>query len=108
MERPLLVRLHARGWVDLVSAEHEQLAAPRVIGSARLVLHREGGPCHRLGHRNFYELHADVTLRDPMLDDRKVGDLIATFVSHRQPAAEEVAESAETEVGTVGESRRRT
>ena len=32
---------------------------------------------HRLGHRNFYELHADVPLRDPMLDDRKVGDLIA-------------------------------
>jgi MarR family len=50
---------------------------------------------HRLGHRNFYELHAEVPLRDPMLDDRKVGDLIAPFVGRGPPPAEELAESAE-------------
>ena len=53
---------------------------------------------HRLGHRNFYELHPEVPLRDPLLDDRKVGDLIATFVSPGRPAAEEFAEPAEAEV----------
>jgi MarR family len=63
---------------------------------------------HRLSHRNFYELHAEVPLRDPMLDDRKVGDLIATFVRRGQPAAEELAGPAETEVPTLGEPRRRT
>jgi MarR family len=49
---------------------------------------------HRLGHRNFYELHPEVPLRDPMLDDRKVGDLIATFVGRGQPPAERLAELA--------------
>ena len=53
---------------------------------------------HRLGLRNFYELHPEVPLRDPLLGGRKVGDLIATFVSPGQPAAEEFAEPTEAEV----------
>jgi len=61
---------------------------------------------HRLGHRNFYELHAEVPLRDPMLDDRKVGDLIAAFVGRGRPSTEELAEPAETEAPAVGGSPR--
>jgi hypothetical protein len=44
---------------------------------------------HRLGHRNFYELHAEVPLRDPLLSDRTVGDLLATFVRRAPSTAEE-------------------
>jgi len=50
---------------------------------------------HRLGHRNFYELHAGASLRDPMLSDWNVGDLLATFVRHGHSTARELAESAE-------------
>jgi DNA-binding Lrp family transcriptional regulator len=49
---------------------------------------------HRLGHRNFYELHPEVPLRDPMLGDRKVGDLLATFARTDGRRAEDLAESA--------------
>jgi hypothetical protein len=49
---------------------------------------------HRLGHRNFYELHADVPLRDPLLSDWTVGELLATFIRPGHPRAEELAELA--------------
>jgi DNA-binding IclR family transcriptional regulator len=55
---------------------------------------------HRLGHRNFYELHAAVPLRDPMLDDRTAGDLIAPFVGRGSRPAEELVESADRSVQT--------
>ena len=60
---------------------------------------------HRLGHRNFYELHPEVALRDPMLGDRQVGDLIAPFVGRRGPSAEGLAKPAEAEFPAVGEVR---
>jgi hypothetical protein len=50
---------------------------------------------HRLGHRNFYELHPEVPLRDPMLDDRKVGDLIAAFVGAPEHRWKRLCEDAE-------------
>jgi DNA-binding transcriptional ArsR family regulator len=50
---------------------------------------------HRLGHRNFYEVHADVPLRDPLLRDWTVGDLLARFIRPGHPTAEELAELAE-------------
>ena len=34
---------------------------------------------HRLGHRNFYELHPGMPMRHPLMGDRTVGDLLATF-----------------------------
>jgi hypothetical protein len=42
---------------------------------------------HRLGQRNFYELHPSMPMRHPLLGDRTVGDLLATFadVDSRQP-----------------------
>jgi len=52
---------------------------------------------HRLGHRNFYELHAEIPLRDPMLSDWNVGDLLATFVRQGHSTAEELAQPAERE-----------
>jgi DNA-binding Lrp family transcriptional regulator len=64
----------------------------------RVVAELEAAGCltrHRLGHRNFYELHAEASLRDPMLSDWSVGDLLATFVKHEHSTPEELAESAE-------------
>jgi len=50
---------------------------------------------HRLGHRNYYELHPERPLRDPLLSDWTVGDLLATFIRPGHPRAEELAEHAE-------------
>jgi len=48
---------------------------------------------HRLGVRNFYELHAEVLLQDPMLSDWKVGELLAPFVRHGHLTAGGLADS---------------
>ena len=34
---------------------------------------------HRMGHRNFYEVHPETEMRHPMLADRRVGELLALF-----------------------------
>jgi MarR family len=52
----------------------------------RIVAELEEAGCltrHRLGHRNFYELHPDVPLPDPMLSDWTVGDLLVAFAQRR-------------------------
>jgi len=49
---------------------------------------------HRLGNRNFYELHAELPLRDPLLSDWSVGDLLATFIGPGHARAGELASPA--------------
>jgi len=52
---------------------------------------------HRLGNRSYYELHPDRPLRDPLLSEWNVGDLLATFIRPGHPRAEEMPEPAESD-----------
>ena len=40
---------------------------------------------HRLGQRNFYELHPSTPLSDPLLPGWTVGDLLAAFTRRSPP-----------------------
>ncbi|MDQ4048658.1 MAG: helix-turn-helix domain-containing protein [Actinomycetota bacterium] len=35
---------------------------------------------HRLAHQNFYEVHPELPLRQPLEADRTAGDLLAVFL----------------------------
>lgn len=43
---------------------------------------------HRVGRRNFYEVHVDAPLRHPMDEGRTVGELLRPLLA---PAADEAA-----------------
>lgn len=36
---------------------------------------------HRLGRRNFYEVHPELPMRDPMEAEHEVGDLLRALVT---------------------------
>lgn len=42
---------------------------------------------HRIGRRNYYELHPEQPLHDPTLGDVPVGDLLAPLLNAQRPAA---------------------
>lgn len=41
---------------------------------------------HRIGRRNFYEVHADAPLRHPLERERQVGDLLSALLARREPS----------------------
>jgi Winged helix-turn-helix DNA-binding len=53
---------------------------------------------HRVGRRNFYEVHPDVPLRHPIVQDRTLGDLIGGLIGRQPPPRPDDAEP--TRVGT--------
>jgi len=90
------VTSHARVLISLASTPGitlREVAAEAGIterAAFRVVGELEEAGCltrHRLGQRNYYELHADAPLRDPMLVDHTVGDLIAAFGGGGRPGA---------------------
>ncbi len=36
---------------------------------------------HRFGHQNFYEVHPELPLRQPLAEERTVGDLLSVFLA---------------------------
>ncbi len=46
---------------------------------------------HRVGRRNFYEIHVDAPLGHPLEGGRTVGDLLAPFVDRPKSDAGEAA-----------------
>jgi hypothetical protein len=40
---------------------------------------------HRVGRRNFYEVHPRVTLRHPLVEDRSLGDLLGGLIGRPPP-----------------------
>ncbi len=40
---------------------------------------------HRIGRRNYYEVHPELPLGDPMAPDREVGDLLELLLPARTP-----------------------
>jgi predicted transcriptional regulator len=42
---------------------------------------------HRIGRRNFYEVHPELPLDDPVAPDRAVGDLIDLLLPPRERAS---------------------
>ena len=55
-------------------------AATRIVGE----LERDGYLTrHRLGARNFYEIHADAQLRHPLEGPHNVGELLSALLTER-------------------------
>jgi hypothetical protein len=50
---------------------------------------------HRVGRRNFYEVHPEVPLRHPMMEDRTLGELIGGLLGRPPPPPREAAERAD-------------
>ena len=40
---------------------------------------------HRVGRRNFYEVHPHVALRHPLVEDRTLGDLLGGLIGRPPP-----------------------
>ena len=40
---------------------------------------------HRVGRRNFYEVHPGVKLRHPLVEERTLGDLIGGLIGRLPP-----------------------
>jgi hypothetical protein len=40
---------------------------------------------HRVGRRNFYEVHPNVPLRHPLVEDRTLGELLGGLIGRAPP-----------------------
>jgi hypothetical protein len=40
---------------------------------------------HRVGRRNFYEVHPDIPLRHPLVADRTLGELLSGLLGRQPP-----------------------
>ncbi len=46
---------------------------------------------HRVGRRNYYELHADQQLQEPLVGELRLGELLAPLLASRAATAERAA-----------------
>jgi hypothetical protein len=55
---------------------------------------------HRVGRRNFYEVHPEVSLRHPLVEDRSLGDLLGGLIGRPPPTDADGTQAREA--GTRG------
>ena len=54
---------------------------------------------HRVGRRNFYEVHPEVPLRHELVADRTLGEMLGGLLGRRPPQRPPADASAQTGTG---------